>query len=59
MTLADPPPPHTCEPPAATVDMWRPDWECGVCRRVWRLWVGGSLGYWVEVRGPVPRRGER
>ena len=33
----------------------QPDWECGVCGRIWRNIVGvyGGSGTWKEIRGPL------
>jgi hypothetical protein len=51
---------HECFPPALEsrggTQMQRPDWTCGGCGRVWRMWNGGGTGsifWWVEVRGPT------
>jgi hypothetical protein len=51
-------PTHGCLPPAvptAGTIMLPPDWECGICGRLWHA-VGGICGgaWWAEVRGPRP-----
>ncbi len=51
-------PQHSCQPPplpAAGTVMLPPDWECGICGRLWQA-VGGPSGgaWWAEVRGPRP-----
>lgn len=57
ITHVCPPPPtvHRCTPPlnvGLTIPTTQPDWECGVCHRVWRDWITGVIRQWVEVRGP-------
>lgn len=50
---------HVCpKPTIATsgITILQPDWECGECGRVWRMWNGGGSGsifWWSEVRGPT------
>lgn len=54
---------HTCNPPTivGAYHPFQPDWECGVCGRIWRdsgHFNGSPARWWAEVRGPMDAAAE-